>query len=154
VKPESIVKLVRQEWVKRRNSEEVGKWRRIVDAVVGQLNITLPISCLFCGEHYRTRSFFNHFENHLFRIIQHFDYSGHPMQPQLGFCVDCGKFVIAPNKGVAYSSLSHLKREGYTGDWSGAGYCEYHNRFENGGLYCMKCMKKTGWQWGEKEEKQ
>jgi len=150
MKAEGIVEIVKREWIKQRNSPEIGRWRRITDAVISQLNVTLPVSCPFCNQQFRTKTFFIHFEDHLFRIIQHFEDPEH-IRPLLGYCVDCGKFVISPSSGVAYTSLRHLKRDGFTGDVSGSGYCEHHKRFEAGGLYCTECMKRAGWQWGEKE---
>jgi len=155
MKPETVVEIVKKSFEKHKDSEHLGRWRRMADDVLKELAkmFASPYVCPFCGQKYKKWNWFKeHLERHLFKIIYHFDEKRGQWSPLLGYCVDCGKFVISPSSSINMGSIRNLKRNGYTGDFSGSGYCEYHRRFEEGGLYCIECMKKAGWQWGEREK--
>jgi len=144
MKPETIIEIVKKSVEKYRASELLGRWRRMIDTAlieISKLFTYLPYICPFCGKEYLSwRWFKEHIELHLTNIVHHFDKKRHPDAPLLGYCVNCGKFVISPSSGVNYGSIKALRESGFTGD------------VDSTGLYCFDCMKKLGWYWGEKEK--
>lgn len=102
-------------------------------------------TCEYCGKEYKSEyRFKEHVQRHKYLIEKAKSkgpwYGSDPIQ--IGNCANCERFVISPPKGVNYSSISNLKKNGFTGDIDPS----------TGKLYCFNCMKKLGWLWGEKEE--
>jgi len=102
----------------------------------------LSLKCPYCPREFKKRYAFDW---HVWIHESKFGYwqDGSPTATNIGKCSECGAFVIAPNRGVDYGSIRRLREEGFTGDIDSIR-----------GLYCFKCMKKLGWQWGEKDEEE
>lgn len=104
-----------------------------------------PLKCPYCSKQYKRKA---DFDWHVWIHESKFGYwnDGSPTATNIGKCYQCGAFVIAPNVGVNYGSISNLRKDGFTGD---VDLVLGEKR-----LYCFSCMKKAGWQWGEKEKEE
>jgi len=101
------------------------------------------LKCPYCGKQYKRSA---DFEWHVWIHESKFGYwdNGSPSATNIGLCSECLAFVIAPNIGVNHGSTSNLRRDGFTGDIDG----------HDGKLYCLRCMKKLGWRWGDREKEE
>lgn len=101
--------------------------------------------CQYCGKRYKRTPDLNW---HIWIHEAKFGYwnNGTPTATNIGTCYNCGAFVITPNEGVNYGSIRKLRENGFTGDCAVV--------LGEKRLYCFGCMKKIGWQWGEKEEEE
>jgi len=141
MKAEAVVEIVKKSFEKHKDSEDLGRWKRMIDDALKELSKMLasPYICPFCGKQYsRWYWFSEHLYPHLVNIVHHFDERRAHFASLIGYCVNCGKFVISPSSAVEYHSIKELKENGFTGD------------VDSTGLYCFDCMKKLGWYWGER----